>query len=395
MRYPLIALAALFVVTPAIAQSGPPSAPARRANRSQSWVTRLGRDTVAFERYMRTAERLEGDYVTTAPRTRIVHYNVLFNDDGTVRQYEYSARPAVEAPGVPGPVRAVATPSEGGFRVITTRPDKTDTTLFAAGRDAVPSAFYYSWGLFELTTMTAARRGGDSSLVEQLPLGGRQVNRVAVVRKGDSVAVDFFGSPMMVTTGNDGRILGVSGARTTAKVSAAPALHINLANMVEMFAARDRAGQSVGLLSSRDTVQATIGDAELWIDYGRPAKRGRQVWGVVVPFGQVWRTGANAATQFRTNKDLVIGTVTVPAGTYTLFSLPTKGGARLIINKQNGQWGTEYHAEQDLGRVAVGVRPLKTSVERFTITVTGQGRRGELRMEWDRTRWAVPFRVKS
>src|SRR5580704_1818688 len=105
------------------------------------------------------------------------------------------------------------------------------------------------------------------------------------------------------------------------------------------------------VLSPRDTARATIGKAHVLVDYGRPSKRGRVIFGSLVPYGQVWRTGANAATTFVIDKDLTIGAQTVPAGTYTLYTLPSASNWLLIINKQTGQWGTEYDQSQDLVRI--------------------------------------------
>jgi hypothetical protein len=130
------------------------------------------------------------------------------------------------------------------------------------------------------------------------------------------------------------------------------------------------------------------------VDYGRPRKRGREIFGNVVPWGQVWRTGANAATQLVVSRDIVIGSLVVPAGTYTLWTLPTASGWQLIVNRQFGQWGTEYDAARDLGRVPMTVVSLAEPVENCTIAIEAQGAGGLLSVLWDRT-WAhVPFTVR-
>jgi hypothetical protein len=128
----------------------------------------------------------------------------------------------------------------------------------------------------------------------------------------------------------------------------------------------------------------------VWVDYGRPLKRGREIFGNIVPWNTVWRTGANAATQLNTSADLVIGGATVPAGKYTLWTLPTPSGWKLIINKQTGQWGTEYHPEQDLVRVDARVETLATPVEQLVIAFEP----GALTFTWDKTRVSVPVAKK-
>lgn len=145
--------------------------------------------------------------------------------------------------------------------------------------------------------------------------------------------------------------------------------------------------------SPRDTTRATIAGANVLIDYGRPSMRGRKIMGDLVPFGAVWRTGANAATTLVTDKNLMFGNTMVPPGTYTLYSLPTASGWKLIINRQTGQWGTAYDEAQDLARIDMKVEPLAAPVELFTIKLAPRGSMGELRLEWEKTAAVVPFMV--
>ena len=115
----------------------------------------------------------------------------------------------------------------------------------------------------------------------------------------------------------------------------------------------------------------------------------------LVPYGHVWRTGANAATQLNTSADLVIGGTTVPAGTYTLWTMPTAEGYQLVINKQTGQWGTEYDEKQDLARIPLKVDRVASPVEQFTIALEPSGASGgTLAMTWDTQRLSVPFTLK-
>jgi hypothetical protein len=119
------------------------------------------------------------------------------------------------------------------------------------------------------------------------------------------------------------------------------------------------------------------------------------IFGELVPWNEVWRTGANAATVFSTDKDLVIGGTAVPAGKYTLWTLPTPTGAKLIINSETGQWGTDYHSDKDFARVDLTSRQISPSVEQFVIGVDPQGTGGLLRFAWDNREYSVPFTVKQ
>jgi hypothetical protein len=357
--------------------------------KAETWLTKLGNDTVAFERFTRSGDRLEGEFVLVSPRLRLNQYQVEFNANGTVRQYQLSSRAVVDGPGVTPPVEATAQFGDGAIVVVVTRGGKADTSKVAAGA-AVPNSFM-AWGLFGLATQAARRLPGDSAVVEQWGVGARQTTKTAVSRRGDSLVVDFFGSPMMVAADRQGRPSAVNGARTTVKVLAQRVDGLDIGALSEMFASRERAGQVAGTLSPRDTVVANVRGVSFWVDYGRPSKRGRQLVGGIVPFDQVWRTGANAATQIRFDKAITLNGVAVPAGTYTLWTLPTTRGVKLIVNQQTGQWGTSYDAAQDLVRVDADVEKLGDLVERFTISVVDAGDHGELRFDWDHTRWVVRF----
>ena len=145
----------------------------------------------------------------------------------------------------------------------------------------------------------------------------------------------------------------------------------------------------------RDTVRVQVGIDTLTIDYGRPLMRGRVLLGGVIPYDQVWRTGANAATQFTTTTPIKLGGVQVPAGTYTLFTAPHRSGVDLIVNKQSGEWGTEYNGSLNLGTIRMASEVATTAVEEFTISVIpGDARHGKLVFEWGLFRWIAPIEVQ-
>jgi len=132
------------------------------------------------------------------------------------------------------------------------------------------------------------------------------------------------------------------------------------------------------------------------IQYSRPSMRGRKIFGGLVPYNEVWRTGANAATSLKTDVDLNINGADVPAGSYTLYTLPGANGWKLIINKQTGQWGTEYNQAQDLARVNMKVSQRPSPLEQFTISFdkTG-GSAATLKLEWANTIASVDVKEKK
>ncbi|HYK03229.1 MAG TPA: DUF2911 domain-containing protein [Thermoanaerobaculia bacterium] len=147
-------------------------------------------------------------------------------------------------------------------------------------------------------------------------------------------------------------------------------------------------------LSPPATTEAKIGGRNITINYGAPSKRERAIMGELVPYGQLWRTGANAATTLTTDGDLMIGSLLVPAGSYSLYTVPGEKEWELIVNKQTGQWGTEHDDTQDLGRVKMKVTPVRDTVETFAIDVKSTGAKsGTLSLTWENTSASVGLMV--
>jgi hypothetical protein len=145
--------------------------------------------------------------------------------------------------------------------------------------------------------------------------------------------------------------------------------------------------------SPHETVKATIDGANVAISYGRPAMKGRKIFGGLVPYGQVWRTGADEATILETDKALMFGPVHVNPGKISLYSLVDAKSWKLVLNRQVGQWGTEYNPGQDLARVDMRTEKLAAPVEHFTIAIerNPSGKGGLLVMQWETTKATMAF----
>lgn len=148
-------------------------------------------------------------------------------------------------------------------------------------------------------------------------------------------------------------------------------------------------------VSPHEQTFATIGGKKITIEYGRPYKKGRVIFGGLVPWGQVWRTGADEATMLTTEGYLMIGNVHVPAGSYSLFTIPNEKEWTLVINKVAKQWGAyNYDQKQDLGRTAMKVAAGAAPVEQLSIAIESQGeRKGTLKVTWDKTVATAPIMV--
>ena len=139
------------------------------------------------------------------------------------------------------------------------------------------------------------------------------------------------------------------------------------------------------------------GGKTITVDYSSPRMRGRKIFGELVPYGKVWRTGANEATTFVTNENLLmVKGSNVPAGSYTIFTVPDPDKWTLIINKHTGESGTPYKYEpEELARVPMSVTRLSSPVENFTISFDHAGGSCTMRMSWENTQASIEFTEKN
>jgi hypothetical protein len=156
-------------------------------------------------------------------------------------------------------------------------------------------------------------------------------------------------------------------------------------------------------VSPHETVSAVIDGNRITVVYGRPYTKdpksgeARKIWGGLVPHGKVWRTGADEATTLTTQKPIVFGDTTIPAGAYTLYTLPQEdGSAKLIVNKQLGQWGTQYDEKQDLARIDLKKDALEKPLDQLAIAVAkNPSGGGVLKIMWEDTQYSAAFTVQK
>ena len=158
------------------------------------------------------------------------------------------------------------------------------------------------------------------------------------------------------------------------------------------------AAQMAKRLSPQESVERSISGKKITVVYGRPYMKGRKIMGGLVPYGQVWRTGANEATLFTTEADLEMGGTTIPKGAYSLYTLPSEQTWKLIINKRKGQSGMmhDYDPSQDLVRLDLEKKTLAETVEQFTISLEETGAdAGVMKLAWENTFLWIPFKLKK
>jgi len=366
-------------------------------------VTRLGVDTVAIERYTRTASKLEGDLVLRHPRVRTLHYIADIGPQGQIKSLTTTVRRPSTDPNGPPVIQQITRFRDTVAVIEVQRNGQPDTA--ASGRKAYRGAVApmlgvepTSYGIYE-QLLSSAKLGRDSVSYALIAPGAGPAPSIILRRRGaDSVSFNstfFPGWIEVASVDSRGRITGIDASATTVKTVAQRVPNLDFDNVVKSWAAVETArGGVMGQMSPPDTVRTTIAGANLVVAYSRPLKRGRVIFGNIVPWNQVWRTGANAATMFTTDKDLVFGSTVVPAGKYTLWTVPTPSGAKLIFNSETGQWGTDYHADKDFARVDLAGKRVSPPVEEFVIGLAPQGSGGQMSFTWDDRQYFVPFTVK-
>ena len=382
------------LVLSAVLLLGSAAAPAA-ADESGGFIVTLGQDTVGAERYTRTKDRIEVFQVGRAPRVLRRHY-IYDLKNGAMTHVAVVVTP----PGSTSPTQTIdATVDGDSLRgQVTTGSNPPVRTSVAWSAGTLISSGASPWAGYESLMPALLKSKSDTLGGRMYFVGAGNTDRYLLTKVGkDSVRISNTHQDVYVAkVDKKGLILGTRPVAGTQKFAITRVDKLDLDGLAAYYAAREQAGAGVGVLSPRDTVTVTnAGGATLMIDYGRPSKRGRTVFGgILVPYGEVWRTGANAATQFKTDRALDFGGTVVPAGFYTLWTLPTATGWKLIVNGETGQWGTAHKPEKDLYTVDMKVSSLPQVVERFTISIDPNATGGVLNLDWDTTRASVAFTVK-
>jgi len=373
------------------------------------FVTMLGSDTISVESVSRQGNTLTSDEVDRFPRVEVRHTVVDLNDNGSILHLLMDIQTPSEPPGQRNR-KVIAEVANN--KVHLSKIDSTGTVNrdFPTGGSIVVAHVQQMYSLYELYFAAALKQAAASKLAPGTPVQMRQfyidrefdrfpLGHATVTLRGGGKAevthdwLSGTGEAMMDSGYN---MLSYSGARTTYKVQVTRlATPPDVKGIAGRFETNEIEGGSVKSLSVRDTTSGQIGNATFTVDYGRPLLRGRTLLGDVIPYDYVWRTGANAATQFTTSAPIKLAGMQVPAGKYTLFTVPHASGVDLIINKQTGQWGTEYNRSLDLATARMKSEVPSTPVEKFTISIIpGDNQHGSLVLEWGSFRWIARIEVQ-
>ncbi|MEO8860597.1 MAG: DUF2911 domain-containing protein [Ginsengibacter sp.] len=373
------------------------------------FITKLGLDTISVESVNRQGNTITSDEVDRFPRVRVRHTVIELARDGSIRHLAMD----IHTPSEPANERerkVIADVTTDSVQLSKTDGTGTLHRAFATAGGIVVAHVPQMYSLYELYFSVAMKHAGPLNSgtgnpvqlrqfyidreFDRFPLGSARV-RLPGGGKAD-IMHDWLSGTGEAMMDSNYHMLSYSGARTTYDVNVSRlASPPDVKSIAERFEALETKAGNVKQLSVRDTLRAQIGTARFIIDYGRPLRRGRKLLGDVLPYDRVWRTGANAATQFTTSAPIKLAGIQVPAGTYTLWTVPHKGEVDLIVNKQTGQWGTEYDGSRNLGIARMTSLTAATPVEEFTISIVpADTRHGMLVMDWGSFRWTAPIEAE-
>ena len=373
------------------------------------FIARLGNDTISVESVTRQGNTVTSDEVDRFPRVRLRHTVIELAADGSIRNLVMN----IHTPSEPANERerkVTADVSNDGVHLSKTDSTGTVKRDFATSGSIVVAHVPQMYSLYELYFAAALKHAAASKIAvgnavpmrqfyidrefDRFPLGNALVRPLNGGKA--EITHDWLSGTGEAVIDSSYRMLSYSGDRTTYKVGVSRlATPPDVKSIADRFEAMEAKNGAVKQLSVRDTVHAQIGNVMFSVDYGRPLMRGRKLLGDVLPYDRVWRTGANAATQFTTTAPIKLAGMPVPAGTYTLWTVPHVGGVDLVVNKQSGQWGTEYNSSRNLGIAKFNTKAVATPVEEFTISIApGDTKHGTLIMEWGSFKWTAPIEVQ-
>jgi hypothetical protein len=190
----------------------------------------------------------------------------------------------------------------------------------------------------------------------------------------------------------NGRIQSIDGIGTSFNIKGTAGPYLNIDSVITASLKQQRLHPRLAIINKPDSVQTTINGAGVKIIYSRPSVRSRVIFGAVVPWNRIWRTGADAATKITLSQPLYFNGKELPAGAYSIFTLPTQNGWTLIFNKQADIWGTEHNPDYDFLKVPMQTQSLNKTVEMLTFALTPSGNNdGIISVSWDKLRAFVSF----
>ncbi len=353
-----------------------------------SFVGRMGVDTVIVETYTMINNHLYGKAFVRVPEDYIGEFSIHFYPDGSIREFNVSAMDPLNSS---LPFAATS----GAFEYRLNMNCKNDTCTYYNSITGVSNEKIYrhpaprvdfvgGWVPFISLMEWHCRRLVQSGK-QELPL--KMINHNIGVY---DIGVHFlnkdtiiFGGPFLeyskIGIDKTGKVLGVDGIGTPWNyyVTSHPPINI------DEVAKRMTITPKIGIPSPTETTEFEIHGSKISLTYGRPFKRGRTIFGGVVPYDTLWRTGANGPTVFTFQNDIKLNNTTIPKGKYSIYSIPRRNEWLLIFSNDLKSWPTDPDRSKEIAQVVVPVNTTKNITQQFTIEIAEIGKTGEMKFIWD------------
>lgn len=356
-----------------------------------SFVATLGSDTVIVETYNMLPNHLYGKAFLRYPRDQIGVFDFHFYPDGSIKHYSMSYMNPDSSYITTGVIEGIYCENDTCTWYNSVRGRQNE---YINKRPAKHLNFIGGWtptlSLIEWNCMRLIKSGQQSLPITMIN-DNIGIRNVAVSKgKGDTLIFggDFLEYAKIKAT-PEGKIVAYDGTATPWNYIVTKLAPINVDEMAKRMSKKPK----IGIPSPKAVLNFAIANDTIGLSYGRPFKRGRKIFGGVVPYDSVWRTGANGLTKLKLPYDVQFGKITIPKGEYGLFTIPREDGWTLIFNTDFKQWPTEPNRSKDFALVPLQVQKAAQPTDQFTIIIDPVKGGGIIKFIWDETEVFAPFRV--
>ena len=241
----------------------------------------------------------------------------------------------------------------------------------------------------------APEKDGDSLLSHHIVFNSARNFLIRKVSAGQYSAGSSVMGMFSLSLDKKGDLRSIDGTGTSWNIKGTVVPTLNMDSVITANVAKDQRHPHAAIINKLDSVETTVGGAMIKIRYSRPAVRGRVIYGEIVPYDRFWRTGADAATKLTISQAIYFNGKELPAGEYSIFTLPSKNGWTIMFNKESNIWGTEYKAENDVLRVPMSTAALPENVELLTIAVVPTDKGGRIEVSWEKLSASVAFTTSA
>ena len=356
-----------------------------------SLIYKLGQDTAIIGNFQLTGNNFKLTVLSTAPNMYVNELTGSFFSDGQLQHVEgFTYNP-------------VKGKDSSGY-TYQMRYERDTTYMETKSRNKISIRKY------PVKIMVANNLGGDALVLMPALLTAyapKRINdslisnhivfnsaRKFIIKKTGDKKLSMGSSVMGIFTlylDKNNQLQSVDGIGTSFNIKGKVGPYLNMDSVISANVIEQQLHPRPAAINKFDSVKTTINSTVIRIIYSRPSVRARVIFGEVVPWNRIWRTGADAATKISLSKSIYFNGKELPAGEYSIFTIPSKNGWTLIFNKQANIWGTEHNADFDFLKIPMVTTSLPQEIEMLTFSFVSNTQGGEIAVSWDKTKASVNF----